>query len=140
MTSLWKFHIKIRRAFSEGPFILSSQNFPLTRSFFLSGNLMVSTTSLLDCRFSKFYFFFQNGVETCVSENVVYAIKCHACHKIYIEETGRHLPGFITSSPLLTMISMSEISLATPPTETAPQPLQHNNNNNKSTKYLYPKC
>ena len=26
---------------------------------------------------------------TCVSENVVYAIKCHACHKIYIEETGR---------------------------------------------------
>ena len=85
-------------------FILTSQNFPyhftdsafpgpfsLTRSFFLSCNLMVSTTSSLDCRFFKFYFFFQNGVETCVSENVVYAIKCHACHKIYIEETGRRL-------------------------------------------------
>lgn len=28
---------------------------------------------------------------TCVSENVVYAIKCHACRKICIGETGRHL-------------------------------------------------
>ena len=27
---------------------------------------------------------------TCVSDNMVYAIKCHACHKIYIGETGRH--------------------------------------------------
>jgi len=52
---------------------------------------MVSITSSLDCRFSKFYFVFQSGVVTCVSENVVYAIKCHACHKIYIEETGRRL-------------------------------------------------
>ena len=28
---------------------------------------------------------------TCVSENVVYAIKCHPCHKIYIGETGSRL-------------------------------------------------
>ena len=34
----------------------------------------MASTSSLDCRFSKFYFFFQNGVVTCVSENVVYAI------------------------------------------------------------------
>ena len=28
---------------------------------------------------------------TLVSAIMVYAIKCHACHKIYIGETGRHL-------------------------------------------------
>ena len=90
-------------AFWCGPFIRTSQNFPyhLTdsafpgpfsplRSFSLSRNLMVNTRSSINCRFSKFNFFF-NVLVACVSENVVYAIKCHACHKIYIKETGRHL-------------------------------------------------
>ena len=33
---------------------------------------------------------------TCVSENVVYAIKCHAIHKINMRETARRLDAWVT--------------------------------------------